>query len=205
LLIAWLTASRSEQTEPWPPEEQLLVESFESASVFTVSVVCACNPVAPRHTAAIRTSHGALRENVVVAANPEWMSGVQQFPDFSPDSRRLAYAVEDPTNGLSSLYIQDIESNTPVKLTSRGRYESRPVWSPDGHPQNKLLRLKDGHLQSVLDDDVRREYPAFSPDGAHIAYSSDRTGQDQLWASDRDGHGEFLVSANAAMKTTRPM
>ena len=340
------------------------------------------------------------------------MSGVQQFPDFSPDSRRLAYAVEDPTNGFSAIYIQTLRSNTPVKLTTRDRYESRPVWSPDGtrlafivrdpnhtvhvlvrpvnedheteiyshaatgpllcdvprlswsrrgdeivttapptkaemaanpnqspgcgvvainvathavrrithsstgtdgdleptvspdgktiaflhpisygaqdiylvrmdgtnerrvrdirddiqgmawmpdgksvllcarkgtsqlhlmrldlqggqafpiqasaapmgfpaissdgrniayteyHQQNKLLRLKRDHLQYVFDDGVLRQFPSFSPDGARIAYNSDRTGQNQLWVSDRDGHGEFLVAANAGMSMTRPV
>lgn len=71
------------------------------------------------------------------------MSGVQQFPDFSPDSRRLAYAVEDPTNGFSSIYIQDVQSNTPVKLTTKDRYESRPVWSPDGNRIAFIVRDPD--------------------------------------------------------------
>lgn len=340
------------------------------------------------------------------------MSGVQQYPAFSPDSRMLAYAVEDPTNGLSSLYIQDLQSDTPIKLTSKERYESRPAWSPDGkrlafvvrdpdhtvhvfvrpvhqdleteiytrsasgpslcdvprlswsprgdeiittapptpaeaaatphqahgcgivavnvethavrhitqsptgtegdlepaispdgktiaflryitydaqdiylvginggnerrvsglrdeidglawmpdgkgllicarqgaaqphilrldlqsgktfslqagaapvafaaispdgrhiayteyHQQNKLLRLKDGHLQYLFDDGLLRQYPAFSPDGARIAYSSDRTGQDQLWVSDRNGHGEFLVISDPGMNMMRPV
>lgn len=340
------------------------------------------------------------------------MSGVQEFPDFSPDSRRITYAINDPTDGHSSLYAQDLQSSTPVRLTTRERYESRPVWSPDGnrlafivkdpdhtvhvlvrpvnedreteiytrgaagpwlcdvprlswshggdeivttapptpadmaahpgqslgcglvavnvishavrrityspigtegdlepaispdgktiaflryisyggqqiyrvgmngtnerrvsdiwddiqglawmpdgkgllvcarrdtgqlhilrldlqsgqtssiqssaaplgfaaisrdgrhiayteyHQQNKLIRLKDGHLQYVFDDGVLREHPSFSPDGAHIAYSSDRTGQDQLWVSDRDGHNESLVIANTGMKMMRPV
>lgn len=340
------------------------------------------------------------------------MSGVQQYPAFSPDSRMLAYAVEDPSNGLSALYIQDIQSNTPIKLTSKERYESRPVWSPDGrrlafvvrdhdhtvhvlvrpahqdleteiytrpaagpqlcdvprlswsprgdeiittapptvadmaanphqshgcgivavnvathavrhitysptgtdgdlepaispdgqtiaflryitydaqvlylvaidggnerrvsslrdkinglawmpdgkgllicarqgaaqlyilrldhqsgqtfslqagaapvgfaaispdgrhiayteyHQQNKLFRLKDGHLQYLFDDGLLRQYQAFSPDGARIAYSSDRTGQDQLWVSDHEGRGEFLVISNAGMNMMRPV
>jgi Tol biopolymer transport system component len=336
------------------------------------------------------------------------MSGIQQFPDFSPDSRRLAYAVADPATGISSLYVQDLRSNIPIKLTTRERYESRPVWSPDGsrlafivrdpdhtvhvfirplkedheteiyshraagpmlcdvprlswshhgdeivtiapptpaemaanpnqspgcgivavnvvthavrrithspmgtegdlepaispdgrtiaflrpisygaqdiylvdmdgtnehrlrdirddiqgiawmpegkslllcarqgnilrlnlqsgqivsiqsgaapigfgtispdgrhiayteyHQQNKLLRLTDGHLKYVFDDGLLRQYPASSPDGMRIAYSSDRTGQNQLWISDRDGHGEFLVTANAKIGMTRPV
>jgi Tol biopolymer transport system component len=340
------------------------------------------------------------------------LSGVQEFPDFSPDSRRIAYAISDPTDGHSSLYVQELQSNTPVRLTKRERYESRPVWSPDGkrlafivkdpdhtvhvlvrpveedreteiysrgaagpwlcdvprlswshggdeivttapptpeemaanpsrsggcglvainvvghavrrityspagtdgdlepavspdgrtvaflrsidygaqdiylvgmdgarehrvgtlrddiqgiawmpdgerlllcarngtgqlhilrldihsgqtssirtgaapvgfaaisrdgrhiayteyHQQNKLIRLKDGRLQYVFDDGILRQYPAFSPDGARIAYTSDRTGQDQLWVSDHDGRGEALVTADAGMKMMRPV
>lgn len=340
------------------------------------------------------------------------MGGVQQFPDFSPDSRRLAYAVNDPANGFSALYVQGVNNDAPVKLSTRDRYESRPAWSPDGkrlafivrdpdhtvhvllrpvtedreteiyahrpsgpwlcdvprvawshdgdeiittappsldeiakrpnlspgcglvainvathavrrltyspsgsqgdlepavspdgktiaflrpvsygtqdiylvnvdganehrvlnirddiqglawmpdgktlllcarmgepqlrilqldpqtgktksiqtgaapvafaaisrdghhiafteyHQQNKLLRVKDGRVQHVFNDGMLRQGPAFSPDASQLAYSSDRTGQNQLWVSDREGHGEHLVTANSSIKMTRPI
>ena len=68
------------------------------------------------------------------------MSGLQQFPSFSPDSRRVVYAVSDASTGLSSLYTQLLSDSTPVKLTSQPRYETRPAWSPDGNRLAYIVR-----------------------------------------------------------------
>ena len=339
------------------------------------------------------------------------MSGMQQFPDFSPDSRQIAYAINDPGSGSSYIYMQSLKSDAPVKLTTQNRFESRPAWSPDGrslafivrdpdhtvhvlvrpvnnnreteiyahaasgpwlcdlprlswsrdgseiittappsreeltvdrnqslgcgllavnvathavrrithspsgmlgdlepsispdgktiaflrevsygardlylvnlngsnehrlfdirdeieglawmpdgkglllcarmgakrkqllrleiesgkttvlqadtappalatisadgrhiafteyHQENKVMYLKDGRLETVFDDGTLRQHLVFSPDGSHIAYSSDRSGQNQIWVSSRDGHGEFLVTDRAEIKMTRP-
>jgi Tol biopolymer transport system component len=88
------------------------------------------------------------------------MSGVQQFPDFSPDSRRIAYAVFHEGTNTSSIYLQQVDGAPAVRLTNADRYENRPVWSPDGSTIAFIVRNPDHtiHVElRSLADGVERE------------------------------------------------
>jgi serine/threonine-protein kinase len=51
------------------------------------------------------------------------------WPRFSPDGKRLAVGIT--TAGSSDIWIYDIASGTPSRLTAEGT-NSRPEWTPDG-------------------------------------------------------------------------
>jgi dipeptidyl aminopeptidase/acylaminoacyl peptidase len=131
---------------------------------------------------------------------------------WMPDGKGLLVCARWGTGQLHILRLDTRSGQTssiqtsaaPVGFAAISR-DGRHIAYTEYHQQNKLIRLKEGHLQYVFDDGILRQYPSFSPDGAHIAYSSDRTGQDQLWVSDHDGHGESLVTDNTKMKMMRPV
>ena len=54
------------------------------------------------------------------------------LPAWSPDSRRLAYAMAGD-NAISQIYLFDVAAGTSTPVTT-DRYDSyNPAWSPDGH------------------------------------------------------------------------
>jgi serine/threonine-protein kinase len=51
-------------------------------------------------------------------------------PQFSPDGRRLAFAVEE--RGQSDVWVRELESGREWNLTLDPAQDTSPVWSPDG-------------------------------------------------------------------------
>ena len=92
----------------------------------------------------------------------------------------------------------DADGSNPQPLTSE-RYCDRPSWSPG--PVDEIAyvsQTQTGFDIKVIDTatrprspaDVRRgqnESPAFSPNGRHIAFTSTRSGSQQIWTMTRMG------------------
>jgi dipeptidyl aminopeptidase/acylaminoacyl peptidase len=126
-------------------------------------------------------------------------------PALSPDGRWLAYVFE--LEGSAGLAIVDGEGqHWPRKLTGGLDFYMHPAWSPDGralawvgwnHPHMPWdsSRLFLGRLEAAAEEPQlagepealaggEREavlQPQFSPDGARLAYLSDRQGWFQLY------------------------
>jgi hypothetical protein len=52
------------------------------------------------------------------------------YPRLSPDGRRIAMTIV--SGGRSDVWLYDIASSTPTRLTNSGTLNDRPEWSPDG-------------------------------------------------------------------------
>jgi hypothetical protein len=120
-------------------------------------------------------------------------------PLWAPDGKRIIYA--SGTHGRS-LYWQALDGHSPAELLFNGDLidPSAPgiilatSCSPDGrflifqrgdqrHFDLWALRLSGEHKASPLFDEseVTRTYPQISPDGRRLAYTSDKSGREQIY------------------------
>ena len=115
--------------------------------------------------------------------------GTYMYPRFSPDGRKIAVGVG--AGNRSDVWVFDIASSTPTRLTTAGTVNERPEWSPDGRrvlyrsdadggssiwwrpadlsaPPGRLLsHPRAAYFEGVL-----------TPDGRTIVYQSDTSGAD---------------------------
>jgi Tol biopolymer transport system component/DNA-binding winged helix-turn-helix (wHTH) protein len=71
------------------------------------------------------------------------LPGVQRYPSFSPDGSRLAFTWTGLNQDNKDVYVQQIGSGPPLRLTTDPRIDYNPVWSPDGRWIAFLRRLWD--------------------------------------------------------------
>jgi Tol biopolymer transport system component len=68
---------------------------------------------------------GAPLQHVI----PEfWGSGLA----LSPDEKRLAYRLQDPATGTDNIWIVELASGVPTRITNDSSDEEDPAWTPDG-------------------------------------------------------------------------
>ena len=126
-------------------------------------------------------------------------------PEWSPDRQYIAFS--SARAGTRSIWLVDVTTLALTRVTDDGGEDHNPTWSPDG---TQIAFRSDGRaaatvsiwkkdLSSLFDDqaayarltdDGGSDYgPAWSPDGATIAFYSqgtarDATAGDHVWAKD---------------------
>ena len=109
------------------------------------------------------------------------IDGLAWYPRFSPDGRRVAFAVaqaERPGTD-ADLWVLDIERDTRTRITFGGtNHRFFPVWSPDGtrlayaegsgRTNRVLVTSADGsgETETLIDRDERQFPMSWSPDGS---------------------------------------
>ena len=102
-------------------------------------------------------------------------TGIQDFPDVSPDGGRLAYT--------SWLTVMPHRGGVSVV---------QQLWNLD------LARGRAGQLMLSNASDI---HPRWSPDGSRLAFSSNRTGRYEIWTVAADGSDARQVTDGPGEKT----
>ena len=103
--------------------------------------------------------------------------GLDMFPTFSPDGAQIAFCSD--REGSFEIYVRQLApGGREIRITSDGRDNFQPAWSPDGREIAYASRTVPGiWIIPALGGEPRRlstfgSRPAWSPDGATIAFQS---------------------------------
>ena len=112
------------------------------------------------------------------------LPGNQRDPAISPDGTRVAFVWNGGSGDAYSLYVQLVDSESPLRLTREPNVEDRvPTWSPDGQKLaftrstpagcSILIVPSLGGAERTLGPCGDRDYRrlAWSPDGAWLAFA----------------------------------
>jgi Tol biopolymer transport system component len=137
-------------------------------------------------------------------------------PAWSPDGQQLVF--ESNRSGSFNLYHVSVNGGKTIQLTrTSGADDFQPAWSPNGR-QIAFTSNREGAAQVYLmnaDGSGQRRLttssgasarvhaesfaPAWSPDGASIAFTSTRDGSAQVYVTHADGSHPVNVSQNSGM------
>ncbi len=131
-------------------------------------------------------------------------------PVFSPDGEKIVYTRRDPNTTDRSLrlldvYVMNADGTEQTRLTNAPANDTNPRFSPDGqtiafdsdrvagstrlgNPDIYVMNA-DGteQIRLMSNSDATEEFPAYSPDGKHLAFSSDRDGNAEIYVMDAEG------------------
>jgi Tol biopolymer transport system component/imidazolonepropionase-like amidohydrolase len=128
-----------------------------------------------------------------------------RWPAMSPDGKRLAFS------SLSKLWVMDLPSGTPRRLTDSAAGEFMPAWSPDGQQiayvtwsteggQINRVSASGGRPETLTRRSAYYSSPVFTPDGSRIVFISGAV-DDQLFADlhykDHDVYPDATMQAEA--------
>jgi eukaryotic-like serine/threonine-protein kinase len=162
----------------------------------------------------LSTQNSAVPEFWVIPigdADPRLVSSRPDLPNFAapfswlPDSRHIVSAMPFPRPGVH-LWLTDTATSESRLITASGSVENDPAVSPDGSRLATAFQQANYDIYQLSIERVgatpliasaRNEMdPAWSTAGSQLAYTTDRSGTDEIWL--RSQNGEFerpLVTA----------
>jgi serine/threonine-protein kinase len=130
------------------------------------------------------------------------LDGLSHWPVWTPDGKRISFRLWGP-GGFTMWWMPADRSAAPDRLTNVGIMQSPASWSPDGKvvaftqvspdtgPDVYVLPLDDPQRRPIpfAQTKFAEGSPKFSPDGRWIAYTSNESGQNEIYVQSYPGPG----------------
>jgi Tol biopolymer transport system component len=144
--------------------------------------------------------------------------GVEEWPAWSPDGKRLLFVATDA--GFRQLFVRDLATGEERQVTRGTRDVIQPAWMPDGRhvvvaragqdraklePRDVFGTYGDDADLWRLDLDTGEERrlvagavnPAVSPDGRRLAFDAGWGGARRLWIADTGGRNPQQLTGDS--------
>ena len=134
------------------------------------------------------------------------LSAQQWLPRWSPNGERIAYM-----HGFAKVYTMSPDGGDVVQLTQDG-FSLAVDWSldserlllesdRDGNAEFYVLDVDSGELERLTENSAHDDQAAWSPDGEHIVFTSDRQGgHREIYTMDSDCGTDFPARRAASTK-----
>jgi TolB protein len=136
-------------------------------------------------------------------------AGIDTDPTWAPSGREIAFVSD--RMGRAHIFIMDAEGANIRQLTSAGHH-TQPRWSPRGDVIAFTTREGTHDLWAIGPDGANprrltagpgdNEGAAWSPNGRHLVFQSNRLGGWQIYAMLADGTGPSLITQGRADHTS---
>lgn len=127
--------------------------------------------------------------------------GIATSPSFTPDGSKMVFVSD--MHGSAQIFIKDLPSGSPKRLTYSGNYNTSPVISPKGDLIAFVAKFEgafeictmnlDGSNQRVLTIGGINDSPQFSPCGRYIIYSSNKGGKYNIYLMLFNGENKKML------------
>lgn len=140
-----------------------------------------------------------------------WSKGTDKSPAWSPDGSRIAFL--SSRHGSPRVHVMAGDGSKPKALRADVEAdllgERDIAWSPDGtlvafvaqrqgRAGLRVVRVADGSVVCESDGAWLDQSPSFSSDGEHIAFTSDRAGNPDVYVMRTNGSGVRRVTSHRA-------
>ncbi len=143
-------------------------------------------------------------------------------PVLSPNGAQIAFDAWSENSGTHQIFALNSGADGLKRLTNTKAYEAAPQWSPNGsrivfYSERDYLHIKDEEKRPaeiyLMNADgsnqtrltfmrARSHYPFWSPDGKHIAFETDVTGDLEVFVMKSDGSELKNVTNHPARDTS---
>ncbi|NIR42568.1 MAG: hypothetical protein GWN99_01580 [Gemmatimonadetes bacterium] len=153
---------------------------------------------------------------VSVLTQVTFSAGVEEYPAFAPQGDRLAFSRE--VAGYKQIYVRSLATGQEIQYTDEPLDHIQPAWSADGRvllyarAREGDPKLEPGDIYGrFTDSDVWRldlasggrrrlledaYHPAYSPDGARIAFAASWGDAHRIWVADSLGRNARQVTTD---------